>query len=777
MAFYLLVSWGKIRYSYRMHIRCLLLLIFLLLMPIVGCGGKSSGSGAFPEQEETPGRRRPRTEIKDPAGQIPAPSLPPALAEREQDERELSTQISPRGGISYKVECIVRKTASRGAHEPFWLEMVRKAKAAGKDDDAERAAEQPKSTDPQVLVDTFEKTSSLNLLLNTPPDTLTGLEQRLGVSLKLGGDILKSYGFYSGKVRGFIVRPRSADGSGHGPGTEKSGNGHGPSSEHQDARDVAAGPRNRGGSASQGQTRALGGTGTGDGTAPANGKAEEAPSQIVRVIFIPGEQYKTGKTSVMAVMPADAPARKKLPRDLAGVGLKPGSPAIASDVLGAVDRVIRQFQENGYPKAAVTSTRYVVDHSARELEAHVKIDAGPFVRMGELERTGPEFVSDHFLRSMRTWEPGDPWSQSKIESFQENLRNCGLFQSMDISPSPELDKNGNHPIRLSLSGAPERTVGGALKYNSDFGPGVQGFWENRNLTGRGDRLRIEMPLWADMQEFFGTYRLPYFMRKDQTFIARGGFLNQDTDAYALTSASGALGIERRLSRWWTGSVQASVEGGSIKEPDKDRLSYLMYGLPVTATYDNTNSLLDATRGWRVISSVAPYSGDYDGAFAAIRGRIDAHAYFPMTEADKLVLALRLSAGTVVGADSPDVPPSVRFYSGGGGSVRGYAYQSIGPRNSDDKPLGGKSLFETSVETRWRLNEEWGLVFFLDGGTVYDGTPITPSDTMDTTMRWGAGIGARFYTAIGPVRVDIATPLNPRADDEMMQFYISIGQSF
>ena len=218
----------------------------------------------------------------------------------------------------------------------------------------------------------------------------------------------------------------------------------------------------------------------------------------------------------------------------------------------------------------------------------------------------------------------------------------------------------------------------------------------------------------------------------------------------------------------------SAEAGSLKDPLEARRDYEMFGLPLSASWSDANSLLDATKGSRITFSATPYVGKYKANFTALRTRMDASTYLPLIGKDELVLALKGAIGSVWGVEADDVPPSVRFYSGGGGSVRGYAYQSLGPRNAEKSPLGGNSVLEVSVEPRWKITETLGIVAFLDGGMVYDDTP---DFTFGQGMRWGAGVGFRFYTAIGPLRFDVATPLNPRKDDERIQFYISIGQSF
>ena len=305
------------------------------------------------------------------------------------------------------------------------------------------------------------------------------------------------------------------------------------------------------------------------------------------------------------------------------------------------------------------------------------------------------------------------------------------------------------------------------------GPGVQGFWENRNLTGHGDRLRLEMPIWADLQELIARYRLPFFQRPDQDFVAQAALRNEDTDAYELRSAAASAGIERRFSNRWTGGIRGAVEGGQLKDPDEPRRRYAMVGMPLSIAYDNTGSLLDATKGVRTRLGVAPYTGVFDREFSVLRARLTTQAFLPVVGEDTLVLALSGTVGTVTGAETSSIPASIRFYSGGGGSVRGYAYQSIGPRNSRNDPLGGAALTEVSAEARWRFNEEWGLVAFVDGGMVYeDSTPAFGKD-----MLWGAGLGLRYFTLIGPVRLDVGVPLNARDDDAPWQLYISIGQNF
>lgn len=511
-----------------------------------------------------------------------------------------------------------------------------------------------------------------------------------------------------------------------------------------------------------------------DGRATGRLISEGSDKAKAVVSFNPGTQYKLGASLIIVSgRLAEDNEAKATPETLADVGLKPGVPARTDDILAAAGRVEDSFRNQGYPRAVIEASRYTIDRAQKTLYAELQVTPNGFARMGQIVAAEGATVDQKYLEAMRPWKIGQPWNQELADNYLASLRQTGLFQSVEGFPADEDDRDGLRPMQIRLVGAPERTVGGLVSYDTDLGPGITGYWEHRNLTGHGDRLRVDMPLWSDMQELTATYRYPYFLRPDQDIIAQGGLLHEDTDAYRLTSGMAAAGLERRLSRWWRVSVMGSVEGGSLKDPGQDKKEFMMFGLPVTASYDTTNSLLDPTRGVRVMMLASPYTGTFHNDFNVVRTRLESHGFIPLGS-DRLVMALRGVWGSLWGADnSQEVPSSLRFYSGGGGSVRGYDYQSVGPRNEKNDPLGGVSQVEVGAETRWRFNETMGLVAFVDGGMVYENV----DDKLFQDLLWGAGLGFRYYTAIGPVRLDVAAPLNRRSDDDAWQMYISIGQSF
>ena len=190
-------------------------------------------------------------------------------------------------------------------------------------------------------------------------------------------------------------------------------------------------------------------------------------------------------------------------------------------------------------------------------------------------------------------------------------------------------------------------------------------------------------------------------------------------------------------------------------------------------YDGSNDLLDPTTGFRLGGRISPEISAHGGEFTYGRVQIDASAYRPVS--DSVVVAGRIRVGTIVGAKASEIAPSRRFYSGGGGSVRGYGYQQLGPRDDFGDPIGGRGLAEFSLEARVRLEAfggNFGIVPFLDGGSLT--TDVTPDVG---NWQFGAGIGVRYYSSFGPIRLDVGTPLNRRSGDARVAVVVSLGQAF
>lgn len=514
----------------------------------------------------------------------------------------------------------------------------------------------------------------------------------------------------------------------------------------------------------------------------------EARPVRIRIQLDPGPRASIGRTEIIyrSARPAspDAPSfadGEIFPRTLAAFGLKEGDPATAEAVLDAVESIGAHLERRGYPLAKTVNTEYVLIESTHSLRAVVVVDPGPFLRMGQLRVQGDSNVSETYLKRLVPWRTGDPWDAASIEKYRTSLQETGLFSMITLKPDLEASgegaaPGGTTPVLLTVTEAPPRTVSGGVRYSTDNGFGVNASWEHRNLLGGGERLRVFMPITEDLQMIGLTFAKPEFGRRDQSLVAEVEARNETTDAYDQTAGYAAVGLERRFSgewRHWWASARLSAEGGEINDHLKGRQTYALFGAPLGLRRDTTNDFFNPTQGTRLALSVTPYSGVYDGPLSMVRARIDASGYLMPTGSDRLVLAARAAAGSLAGASASGTPASLRFYVGGGGSVRGYKYQSIGPRNEKGDPTGGLSFTDFSLEARFRVGDNFGIVPFLDGGMVYDKTLPDLGKKLD----WGAGIGLRYYTPIGPVRLDVGVPLQDRAHQKAFQIYLSLGQAF
>ncbi len=512
--------------------------------------------------------------------------------------------------------------------------------------------------------------------------------------------------------------------------------------------------------------------------------------------LVPGVLYHVGTSSVALVdaEPRSSRAQKilaKAPDSLQPFGLENGAPAVAADVTAAVDVLPDWFRRRGFPAARVDRARYRLYPSREELDPLIHVKTGPFALFGPLEVHGATTVKASYLEQLQPWKEGDLWNTNRVAAYRETLMQSGLFREVRVKPGFVRTEDGHLlgtkddrvPVRLDVREGTARRTGMGLRYASDVGFGAQGYWEHRNLFGSGERLKGIGIFSQERQELALSFVKPVFFAKNQNLVSSAYARKEDTDAYELETWYMDGGIERKLSRRWVASARVAMQAGRIKEDIPEWESFTLFGIPLSLRYEGTDNILNPTRGTRLQLSMTPYIGSYRGSFSMVRTQADFSAYFaPLhkkdgSRSDRLVLAARAVVGGMFGSMGRDVehiPGALRFYAGGGGSVRGYKYQTIGPRNRKGDPLGGLSFNVLNLEARFKVTDTIGIVPFVDAGMVYD--RAIPEFGKD--LCWSAGIGLRYFTPIGPVRLDVSTPLDDRNDDQKaFQVYISIGQAF
>jgi translocation and assembly module TamA len=455
----------------------------------------------------------------------------------------------------------------------------------------------------------------------------------------------------------------------------------------------------------------------------------------------------------------------------AELGLLPNRAATADRVIELTQKALAQLHNNGYPEAKLDRRRVIIDISSHQGRVTLYMTAGSRFVFGETRIGNPDGRTDpEYIHEISTMRKGEIYDRSEVDRTVEVLRGTGLFSGISITSAEA--ENGSLPQEIELSERAPRTVRLGAKWSTSEGAGVRGSWEHRNLLGRAERLTLGLSIAQIEQSATADFRKPNFLRPDQSLLASAEIVHEENDAYTESRIKAGASLERSLGRWWTGSLGATFQITETEDIN-GRIAYQLIGIPALLRYDNTDDVLDPREGLRATLSAIPYFGASDQR-ATTFTRLEATGSTYLGLTDELVLALRGRYGLIAADDTTDVPGSTRFYAGGGGSVRGYGFQKAGPLDAKGDPVGGRSVLEASVEARYRFTETIGGVAFIDGGQTY--STLEPS--FSDPLLWGAGLGLRYYTPIGPVRLDVATPLNRRNNvDDAFQIYVSLGQAF
>ena len=487
-----------------------------------------------------------------------------------------------------------------------------------------------------------------------------------------------------------------------------------------------------------------------------------------------GPRYRIGE---VVVRPPTA--QTSLPGiDRAQLGLSPGDPADATAVLEAQDKLLAELRKQGYALASIKRD-VVVNHATREATVTFVAETGPLARMGPVRFSGTDKVDTVWLQRRVPFSEGELYDPAKVEAMRGKLTSLGVFNAVRIKPATTLDADGKLPFDVELTDRPSRSIGFGVSYETQLGFAVSGFWTHRNLFGQAESLRLTAEInhigqgYAILDTGFAfraAFRKPDWWLSGQDARLEAAGLREVLDAYTRRAVTAYAGFDRTFSPRWQARLGLAAELSRITR-NGITMDYGLVGLPMSILYNHANSDLDPTRGYRIDLAVTPwvYSRDF---FTVIR--LTGRHYFDFSEDGRSVLATRASFGTEPAISIGGIPPDKYFYAGGGGSVRGFVYQSAGPRDNFNNPLGGASVIEASVEFRQRIGKSWGAVGFVDAGSAY---PYFLPDFSLFAPRVGAGVGARYYTDFGPVRVDVGFPLNRREGDPPFGVYVSLGQAF
>lgn len=427
----------------------------------------------------------------------------------------------------------------------------------------------------------------------------------------------------------------------------------------------------------------------------------------------------------------------------------------------------------GYPAARMVSRRADAHIGDRTADAVYTFESGPRASFDGVFIDGATLTDEDFLEKMKTWDDGELFDRAKLVTYRDRLAKTGLFTTIEVAPGA-VEDGGIAPVRVKIAERKRRTIGAGVSYSTSEGPGGRLFLEYRNLFHRGERARAEIEGSGVRQSFtFDLDKpLPGFPGSAYGNFA---FTNETTDAFDARSLelSGGLAktwIDDKLeTRAGIALETSKVEPGLVLTTTVREERNYFVSIPLSATWDSEDDPLALSKGARVSLFAIPYFGS--DQFTRLEAVARSRANFG--DDDRFTLAGRVRIAATAGQALTTLPVNKRVFAGGGSSVRGYDYQSVGPLDANGVPIGGRSAVEAAIEARARIMKRVQLAAFVDAGAVY--SESFPDFMGDYLV--GAGVGVRYLSTIGPIRLDAALPLEKRPTDRDFQIYISLGQPF
>ncbi len=508
----------------------------------------------------------------------------------------------------------------------------------------------------------------------------------------------------------------------------------------------------------------------------------DAPKALVKVV--PGPRFGLGPARIEWIGPV--PDAVSADAAKAALALTSGQPGRAAAVVAAEGRAVAAVQKRGYADAKTLPREVTVDHGDKSVNPEFRIEAGRIARLDSIQLTTNGRTRPDWIQHLAPWSHGEAYNPDALADLEQRLIDTGVFESVTVALAPvaDLTPDALRPVLVSVAERQKRTLELGASYDTAAGAGLDAKWTHYSLLGRADTFSVLGRISNLDNRLQVDLSLPHWLTPQQTLATRAAVYRTSTPAF---NQEGVMASADVTHRWgqnatfgltgtyftWGGSVDLShtseVKIGTLTPLGRDIATFAALA---DMALDRSDDPLDPRRGWRVSARVEPTLLTGYGVLPYLKAQSQISGYLPFDSNADTVLAGRLHLGSIINGAIEDIPAPQRFFAGGGGSVRGFGFQEVGPRLADNTPQGGQSLLESSVELRHRINDHWGIVAFVDGGAI--GAAQFPS-FRDLSV--GAGLGLRYNLGFGPIRVDLASPVTSRRGAAPFQLYVSIGQSF
>ncbi|WP_421789016.1 autotransporter assembly complex protein TamA [Hyphobacterium sp.] len=476
-----------------------------------------------------------------------------------------------------------------------------------------------------------------------------------------------------------------------------------------------------------------------------------------------GTRYTVGRFSIEAFPDTAANTAE------AAIQLAPDQWLTADWVLENEAMGLAAIENAGWPEADILEREVIIDHAAREGTVTFRYNPGPFSRYGGIDLASPEWRAP-FIGRLASLQPGDPVALEDLDQFEARLGRLESVRRAEVRMSPVgPDGEETRPVIVELEAAPRHAIEASLGYSTTEGAGLNLGWSRRNMFAGDETLNISSEVATLVQSLSASLTIPHWRRADQGLVLTGGLKSEDTDAFQQEEALAGFSFYRDLTDELTFRAGTSFDYSRVTDALGVRDISSLRG-NVALALDQRDDPLDPSSGVHAAVILRPGYSFGDTSPVYLQTELRGSAYYSLAE--NLVLAARTRIGMTMGTGAADLAADQRFYAGGGGSARGFEFQSLSPIGPNGAPFGGLSVIEMSGEARWRSEGRWGAAAFVD--SAFASASRTPQFD---EMRAAFGVGVRYHLDFAPIRFDIATPFDRRPGEDAVHFYISIGQAF
>jgi translocation and assembly module TamA len=467
--------------------------------------------------------------------------------------------------------------------------------------------------------------------------------------------------------------------------------------------------------------------------------------------------------------------------DLAKLHLKAGQPALASEILNARSTLRAALHDEGYAFAEVSAPDASVDLEAAAVDVSYTVNLGPHVHLGQIRLLGLQRVEPDYVREHLPLQEGQEYNADAIESARQALAAMPIFSSVAVSQADQLDPEGRLPLDFTFSEAPRHSLSFSGNYSLDLGAALSATWTYNNIFGRGEQLALSFAgteLLGSDARYPGytanaTYTIPDWLTLNQKIQFSVTALQLYLYTYTQTAGIFNAIVTRTITPHFTLSYGLQGEEESILQ-ESVRSAFTLLSVPLVAKFDTSDNLFEPTKGFRATALITPTEsfGGTPGNIGFVLASVQGSTYFDISGNGRSIIALRGLVGDTIGASQFQLPADQRFYAGGSDTVRGYRYQYAGPQFPDGIPMGGVAIDAATLEFRQRIGQSYGGVVFLDAAQV-----VASGGPFQGPIFPGVGVGARYFTSFGPLRVDIAFPLRKVRNDYPIALYLGLGEAF